>query len=94
MDEKRWTQDQAIAFECARECITDLMGICSTAIADEEAMPARNSGRIQELEKELARLAAERSALTITDQQKIELIRREYGAQVRAYRAKNKKKAA
>ena len=37
----KWTQEQAVAFECARECITDMMGICSTKIAEEEARPIR-----------------------------------------------------
>lgn len=44
MDKLKWTQDQAIAFECALECITDLMGICSTAIADEVSQPMPGRG--------------------------------------------------
>ena len=37
----KWTQEQAVAFECARECITDMMGICSAKIAAEEGRNTR-----------------------------------------------------
>ena len=68
MTNPKWTQDEAVAFECARECITDLMGICSTAIADEEAEAQPNVDRLDELENELVELARERAALTVLDQ--------------------------
>ena len=94
MNKPKWTQDEAVAFECARECITDMMGICSTAIADEESQPAPDAVRLAGLEKNLADLARERAALTVADQDKIATIRREYGAQVRAHRAQHQKQAA
>jgi hypothetical protein len=94
MNKPKWTQDEAVAFECARECITDMMGICSTAIADEEGQPAPDAVRLAGLEKNLAELARERAALTVADQDKIATIRREYGAQVRAHRAQHQKQAA
>ncbi len=46
MAHPKWTQDEAIAFECARECITDFMGLYYTAIADEEEKPAPNLEKI------------------------------------------------
>lgn len=94
MNEPKWTQDEAVAFECARECITDMMGICSTAIADEEGRPAPDATRLAGLEKDLAELARERAALTVADQDKIAMIRREYGARVRAHRSQHQKQAA
>ena len=71
-----------------------MMGICSTAIADEESRPAPDMLRLAGLEKNLAELARERAALTVADQDKIATIRREYGAQVRAYRAQRQKQGA
>lgn len=29
-----WTQEEAVAFECARECVTNMMAICTDRIAD------------------------------------------------------------
>ena len=94
MNKPKWTQDEAVAFECARECITDMMGICSTAIADEENQPVPDAIRLAVLEKNLADLARERAALTVADQDKIATIRREYGAQVRAHRTQRQMQAA
>jgi hypothetical protein len=86
MNKPKWTQDDAIAFECARECITDLMGICSTAIADEERQLAPDVVHLAKLEKNLVELACERSTLTVANHDRIETIRRDYGAVVRAHR--------
>lgn len=94
MNKPKWTQDEAIAFECARECITDMIGICCTEIYDEERLPAPDTGRLVKLKKLVADLARERTALTLTDQDKIATIRREYGAQVRAHRAQHQIQAA
>lgn len=82
----KWTQEQAIALECARECMTDLMGICSTGIAEEEAKPSPNLEKIASLEASLTQLAQERASLTITDHDRIAAIRIECGARIRAYR--------
>lgn len=88
MTKPKWTQEEAIAFECARECITDLMGICSTEIADEEESQEPDLKKIYNLEKEMAQLAHERANLTLTDHDHIAAIRTEYGARIRAYRQK------
>ena len=58
----KWTQEQAVAFECARECITDMMGICSAKIAAEEGKTDPDRAALTELENELTRLARERSS--------------------------------
>ena len=81
-----WTQEQAVAFECAREAISDLMAICSAAIASEEAS-APEGPRLAELEQELAGLARERADLRVADHDRIAAIRRTYGERVRVYRA-------
>lgn len=86
MEQPKWTQDEAIAFECARECITDLMGIYHTAIADEEEKATPNLEKIAKYEAITMRLAQERANLSLTDHEKIVKIRKEYGARIRTYR--------
>ena len=88
-----WTQEQAVAFECAREAISDLMAICAAAIAREEAA-APDGPRLVELEQELAGLARERAELSVADHDHIAAIRRTYGERVRAYRAQHQGAAA
>lgn len=83
---KKWTQDDAVAFECAREVITDLMAIKSREIAVEEARSAPDADRLASLESVLAKLASERNALRGIDRATVAKIRADYGAQVRAYR--------
>lgn len=82
----KWTQDEAIAFECARECITHLMAICTGELHNGEPAESRRA----ELEAELSRLARERSALHVADQTNIARIRTEYGARIRSHRKQGK----
>lgn len=89
-----WTQEQSIAFEAARECITDMMGICSAALEDEESKVWPNPIRVAELERELAGLAQERARLSVHDSDRIATIRSEYGARIRAYRQHPRQEAA
>lgn len=84
-----WTQEQAIAFECAREAITDLMAIQTRQIAEESGAAQPNAVRVAELRAVRARLAQERADLLVSDQAQIARIRTEYGAQVRAWRAEH-----
>jgi len=83
---KTWTQDEAIAYECARECITHMVAICSAELWDEEHKPAPDAGRIARIEAELIRLAGERRALHLDQHAEIARIRAEYGALIRADR--------
>lgn len=94
MNMVKWTQDQAVAFECARECITDMMGICSAKISDEEGRAAPDSVRLALLEQELSELAQERAALTIHDDDRVAKIRSEYGSKIRQYRSQQHRQAA
>jgi hypothetical protein len=89
-----WTQDEAIAFECARECISDLMAIRSREIADEETRPRPDAARLAALEADLDRLAGERSALRGTDHAEIARIRTEYGALIRTIREERRRQHA
>jgi hypothetical protein len=82
----KWTQEEAIAFECAREVITDMMAICSADIDEEECKHSPDLERLALLETELARLADERAALTVSDQDEVARVRKEYGAKVRQRR--------
>lgn len=90
----QWTQEQSVAFEAARECVTDMMGICSAAIAAEEAKPIPDAQRLAELEAELTRLTRERACLSIHDDVRIAGIRAAYGARIRAHRQRPQQQAA
>jgi len=84
-----WTQDEAIAFECARECINDMMAICSSEIADEEKQEHPNQEKIAMLEARRFELAMERRKLTLKDKKQIATVRKEYGTWIRNYRSQN-----
>lgn len=90
----KWTQDESVAFEAARESITELMGICSEAIAAEESKVWPNPQRLAQLERELADLARERASLGVHDADRIATIRSVYGARIRDYRQQPRQEAA
>jgi hypothetical protein len=83
---EEWTQEEAIAFECAREVITDMMAIHSGQIAEEQAKHRPDSDRLAQLRAERTRLARERTELNVHDHADIARIRAVYGAAVRASR--------
>ena len=76
----KWTQEEAIAYESALECITHLRAIL-TAERHNDNPP---SERLAEIEAESARLASERRALSVHDHAEIARIRRDYGQRIRA----------
>ena len=82
-----WTQEQAIAYECAREVITDLSAICTARIYDELAKQTPDHGLVASLEEKITRLFNERRGLMVENQEEIARVRKEYGAEVRAWRA-------
>lgn len=90
----KWTQDEAINYECARECITDLMGIFSTAIDDEESSSSPDQAKIEDMLATRTSLARERMALRLEDHDRIAEIRSVYGARIRAYREASRRQAA
>ena len=81
---QKWTQEQAVAFEAARECITALMAVHTAALATEKNRPDPRSTVVQELRGEIARLFAERSAMRVTDDETVARVLSTYGPQVRA----------
>lgn len=90
----RWTQEQAVAFEAARECLGDVIAICVASIAAEEAKASPDASRLAELETELAELTAKRRELRLTDSAGVASVRAFYGAQVRSYREQRQPAAA
>lgn len=86
----KWTQDEAIAFECARECITDMIGICSSAIFAEKEKAFPDQDQIEKLEARMFELVGERRDLRLKDHDPIAKIRAEYGAYIRAYRNRSR----
>lgn len=84
----RWTHAQAVAFEAARECIGEVMAICSAELHREESQAAPDAGRVQAMRAELARLAAERAALHVHDAERIATVRAACGAWLREHRSR------
>jgi hypothetical protein len=60
-----WTQDQAIAFEAAKECIGHWMAIHTGMIADESGKAAPDAEIITRLRARRSALAQERAGLHI-----------------------------
>jgi len=83
----QWTQEEAIAYECAREAITGLRAVLTSQIAAESSKPYPDAERLADLRAERARLFKERAGLQVKDHAEIARVRAEYGAAVRAWRA-------
>jgi len=86
---QKWTQDEAIAFECAREAITHLRAILTSEIYDESKKTNPDKNRMDNLYKERSKLFLERENLHVEDQEKIKNIRQEYGLRIRNWSNKN-----
>ena len=84
-----WTQDQAIAFECAREVITDMMAIQTGLIASETEKASPDLGYLEDLRAKRSQFAQERSGLHVEDDAEIARVRQQYGAIVRNWRKTN-----
>jgi hypothetical protein len=84
-----WTQEEAIAYECAQEVLTDLSAICTTRIYDERLKASPDLSLIDALRTKQKLLRQQRENLTVGNQEEIAEIRRECGAEVRAWRAKS-----
>lgn len=91
---KHWTQDETIAFECAREAITEMMAIQTGQLAKEAAKAAPEADRLASIRAERSRLAGQRTALHVDDLADIARIRTEYGAFIRAWREEHRAIAA
>jgi len=87
---ERWTQDEALAFEAAREAVTNLRAILTSEIADEEAKSRPDGARLSGLRDEQQRLFQERARLRLHDHSEVARIRTEYGTRIRAWRDQRK----
>lgn len=83
---QEWTQEQSINFECACECIADLIAIRQSEIYAEESKATPNERLLTDLRSEVGALWRERERLSVHDAAEIARIRTEYGARVWAYR--------
>jgi len=86
---QKWTQDEAIAFECAREAITHLRAILTSEIHDESKKTQPDNKKINALCEERSKLFREREDLHVEDQEKIKNIRYEYGLRIKNWKNKN-----
>jgi hypothetical protein len=82
-----WTQDQAIAYEAARDAINDVIAGYSEQIALEEQRLTPNIARIAWLEMRTSQAIATRGALNIEDTESLRQTLLEYSAIVRAHDA-------
>lgn len=72
---EQWSQDEAIAFESAKECITHLMAIWTARIASGALTPEQ----CDKLRARRSELAIERAGLRVHDHADIARIRSVYG---------------
>lgn len=84
---QKWTQNEAVAFECAREVITDLRAILTARITEESNKEHPDTERLAELRAERSDCSARGPGLRVKDHAEIARVRAEYGAQVRTWRA-------
>lgn len=82
-----WTQDQAIAYETARECINDLIGIYTDLVESERTSDKPDDAKVAAYNAMRITLAAERQDLRLHDAVAVERINRVYGARIRSLRA-------
>jgi hypothetical protein len=81
----RWSHEQGVAYECAKECLSHLMALCSERIAAEGAKPEPDEKRVQALEADLLAMGCERRELGLFDAEHIAEIRRQYGGWIAAH---------
>lgn len=80
-----WSQDEAIAFESARETIGHMIAICTALIAKEKDKENPDLKRVLTLENMQLSFGKERLALRLKDHQHIDYIEKEYGAKIQLY---------
>lgn len=78
------TNQEAIAYEAARECITHVMAIVSSELYGPE-MNTLSPERVDALRGKLANLAVERQQLRLSDTGRIAKVREQYGRFVKQF---------
>lgn len=91
---EKYTQDEAIEFECAREAITDLISIYNGQIYEESSKTKPDDELLSKLRLYRYRLVLERSTFHVKDHEIITQINVEYGAQIKAWREERRLIAA
>ena len=76
----RWTQDEAIAFACARDYLAELQAAYATAVDELSSQPNADVSREEWLRGELALLKQQRRDLTVHDRTAIAEIRATFQA--------------
>jgi hypothetical protein len=79
-----WSQEDAVAYEVARECITRMMAIRTSWIAEEQRQAEPNPAKLEVWRRERFQYATELADLDVRDRMKSERICEFYGAQIRA----------
>jgi len=80
---QKWTQEEAIAYECACDYLGEVLGIYSGELDAEEAREVPRRDRLNWLEGEITRIGKARRQLRVSDHEAITEIRMVYGALLR-----------
>ncbi len=81
---EQWTYQEGLDFECARELITDAMGICTANLSEEMHKSSPNKQTIEANHLERIRLNRLRNSFHVSDVQKIKQVLTEFGPIIRA----------
>ncbi|MFC3216494.1 MULTISPECIES: hypothetical protein [Sphingomonadaceae] len=79
-----WTQDQAVAFEAAREAVVDVIAGYSAEIDAEQTKPQPDGDRLAFLEMQTRHCFDVMKSLRVADDATVAQVLREYSAIVRA----------
>lgn len=74
-----WTQEESIAYECARDAIGAEIALISAKIRDELEQDTLDDMVMQTLRSERSRLFQERAKLRVKDHEEIARVRAAYG---------------
>lgn len=80
----RWTQDEAIAFACARDYLAELQAVYATAVDELTSQSNADVNRVGQLRGELVLLQQQRRDLTVHDQAAVAEIRATFKARLAA----------
>jgi hypothetical protein len=79
-----WTQDEAIAFEAAKEVIGHMIAIKSSELWNEEQKDIQDLEKISQLKLKRDELVSEQINLRLKNHENIERVIKEYGSLIKA----------
>lgn len=82
----RWTQEEAIAFACARDYLAELQAVYAAALDELVAQPEPEIDHMMRLRSELELIRQQRRDLTVHDQTAVAEIRATFKARLEALR--------